>query len=163
MTKPTKWVCAQQRQISLGICPVWSESSLSAWWKLGTLAAHWAHTEDSDQTGWMVKCHHAFPQRSKYLQLHFLQSFSYIPMTSIPIPNYVAFLLKTLNVPYRNKHLQFYHCWLSRVLDIQNHTFFHRFWMEKSVDLLVSDFFLYCDLSGGLFPWMGKGFRFPPV
>ena len=24
MTKPTKWVCAQRRQISLGICPVWS-------------------------------------------------------------------------------------------------------------------------------------------
>ena len=37
-------------QISLGICPVWSESSLSAWRKLGSLATHWAHSEDSDQT-----------------------------------------------------------------------------------------------------------------
>ena len=37
-------------QISLGICPVWSESSLSAWRKLGSLATHWAHREDSDQT-----------------------------------------------------------------------------------------------------------------
>ena len=27
-------------QISLGICPVWSESSLSTWRKLGTLATH---------------------------------------------------------------------------------------------------------------------------
>ena len=27
-TKPTKWLCAQQRQISLGFRPVWSESSL---------------------------------------------------------------------------------------------------------------------------------------
>ena len=27
-------------QISLGICPVWSESSLSAWRKLGSLATH---------------------------------------------------------------------------------------------------------------------------
>ena len=44
MTKPTKWVCAQRRQISLGIRPVWSESSLSAWRKLGSLATHWAHT-----------------------------------------------------------------------------------------------------------------------
>ena len=34
-------------QISLGIRPVWSESSLSAWRKLGSLATHWAHSEDS--------------------------------------------------------------------------------------------------------------------
>ena len=40
-------------QISLGICPVWSESLLSAWRKLGSLATHWAHSEDSDQTVWM--------------------------------------------------------------------------------------------------------------
>ena len=33
-------------QISLGICSVWSESSLSAWRKLGSLATHWAHSED---------------------------------------------------------------------------------------------------------------------
>ena len=38
-------------QISLGIRPVWSEFSLSAWRKLGSLATHWAHGEDSDQTG----------------------------------------------------------------------------------------------------------------
>ena len=38
-------------QISLGIRPVWSESSLSAWRNLGSLATHWAHSEDSDQTG----------------------------------------------------------------------------------------------------------------
>ena len=33
-------------KISLGICPVWSESSLSAWRKLGSLATHWVHNED---------------------------------------------------------------------------------------------------------------------
>ena len=38
-------------RISLGIRPVWSESSLSAWRKLGSLATHWAHIEDPDQTG----------------------------------------------------------------------------------------------------------------
>ena len=38
-------------QISLGIRTVWSESSLSAWRKLGSLATHWAHSEYSDQTG----------------------------------------------------------------------------------------------------------------
>ena len=33
-------------QISLSICPVWSESSLSAWRNLGSLATHWADSED---------------------------------------------------------------------------------------------------------------------
>ena len=42
-------------QISLGIRPVWSESLLSAWRKLGSLATHWAHSEDSDQNGWMPR------------------------------------------------------------------------------------------------------------
>ena len=32
-------------QISLGVCPVWWESSLSAWRKLGSLATHWLHSE----------------------------------------------------------------------------------------------------------------------
>ena len=35
--------------------PVRSESSLSAWRKLGSLATNWAHCEDSDQTGWMPR------------------------------------------------------------------------------------------------------------
>ena len=38
-------------QIGLGIRPVWSESLLSAWRNLGSLATHWAHSEDFDQTG----------------------------------------------------------------------------------------------------------------
>ena len=33
-------------QISLDICPVWQESSLSAWRKLRSLATHWAHCKD---------------------------------------------------------------------------------------------------------------------
>ena len=40
-------LCTQQRQISLGIHPFWSESSLSAWRNLGALATHWAHSKDS--------------------------------------------------------------------------------------------------------------------
>ena len=40
-------------QISLCIRPVWSESSLSSRRNLGSLATHWAHSEDSDQTGRM--------------------------------------------------------------------------------------------------------------
>ena len=53
-------------QISLGIRPIWSESSLSAWRNLGPLATHWAHSEDSDQTGqrprliWVFAGAHSF-------------------------------------------------------------------------------------------------------
>ena len=46
VTKPTVSVRPAKTQISLGIRPVWSESSLSAWRKLGLLATHWAHSED---------------------------------------------------------------------------------------------------------------------
>ena len=47
MTKPIKWhVRPAKYQISLGIRPVWSESSLSTSRKLGSLATHWAHSED---------------------------------------------------------------------------------------------------------------------
>ena len=51
-------------QISLGIRPVWSESSLSAWRKLGSLATHWAHSEDSDQTGRMPRLIWVFAGRT---------------------------------------------------------------------------------------------------
>ena len=47
MTKPTKWMCAQRRLRSAWASgPVWSESAMSAWRKLGSLATHWAHSED---------------------------------------------------------------------------------------------------------------------
>ena len=51
-------------QISLGICPVWSESSLSAWRKLESLATHWGHSEDSDQTGRMPRLIWVFAGRT---------------------------------------------------------------------------------------------------
>ena len=47
MTKPIKWhVRPGKTQITLGIHPVWSESSLSAWRNIGFLASNWAHSED---------------------------------------------------------------------------------------------------------------------
>ena len=53
MTKPTKWpVRPVKTQIRLGICPVWSEPSLSAWGNLGTLATQWVDSM-TDQTGRM--------------------------------------------------------------------------------------------------------------
>ena len=52
MTKPTKWhVRPAKTQISLGIRPVSSESSLFTWRKLGSMATHWGDSEDTDQTG----------------------------------------------------------------------------------------------------------------
>ena len=46
MTKPTKWhVRPANTWISLGICPVWSESSLTAWRNFGSLATHCAHSK----------------------------------------------------------------------------------------------------------------------
>ena len=63
-TKPTKWhVRPTKTRISLGIRPVWSESSLSAWRKLGCWATHWVHSEDSDQTGWMPRLISVFAGR----------------------------------------------------------------------------------------------------
>ena len=53
MTKLTQWVCAQR-------CPGWSES----WRNLGSLATHWAHTEDSDQTGRMPRLIWVFAGRT---------------------------------------------------------------------------------------------------
>ena len=54
-------------QISLGIRPVWSQSSLSTWRKLRSLATHWAHSEDSDQAGWMPRLIWVFAGRTLIL------------------------------------------------------------------------------------------------
>ena len=67
MTKPVKRpVRPAKTQISLGIRPVWSESSLSAWRKFGSLATHWAHSEDSDQTGRMPRLIWVFAGRRNH-------------------------------------------------------------------------------------------------
>ena len=65
MTKPTKWhVHPVETQISLGIRPVWSESSLSAWRNIGSSATHWAPCQDSDQTGQMPRLFWVFAERN---------------------------------------------------------------------------------------------------
>ena len=55
MTKPTKWVCAQRRLRSTWASAQSDQSSLSAWRNLGFLPTHWAHSEESDQTGPMTR------------------------------------------------------------------------------------------------------------
>ena len=64
MTEPTKWLLPAKTQICLGICPVWSESSLSTWRKLRSLATLVAHSRDADQTGWMPRLIWVFAGRS---------------------------------------------------------------------------------------------------
>ena len=54
-------------QISLGIRPVWSESSLAVWRNLRSLATHWAHSEDYDQTGRMPRLIWVFAGRTLIL------------------------------------------------------------------------------------------------
>ena len=68
MTKPTKWLVRPVKtQISLGIRPVWFESSLSAWRNLGSSATQWAHSEYSDQTGRMSRLIWVFAGRTVIL------------------------------------------------------------------------------------------------
>ena len=54
-------------QISLGIRPVWLESSLSARGSIGSLTTHWADSEDSDQTGRMPRLIWVFAGRTVIL------------------------------------------------------------------------------------------------
>ena len=54
-------------KVSLGIRLVWSESSLSTWTKLVSLTTHSAHSEDSDQTGWMPRLIWVFAGRTVIL------------------------------------------------------------------------------------------------
>ena len=56
MTKPTYWhVRPAKTRISLGIRPVWSESSLCAQWVVKDPSFLHADSEDSDQTGRMPR------------------------------------------------------------------------------------------------------------
>ena len=76
-------VCPAKTQISLCTHPVWSESSLSAWRNLGSLATQWAHSEDwSDWLIWVFAgctvvfcwfCHVAAQMVKSYLSCVHLQ------------------------------------------------------------------------------------------
>ena len=66
MTKPTKWsVHPAKTQISLGICPVWSESSMCTQSvAIKDLSFLHADSEDSDQTGRMPRLIWVFAGRT---------------------------------------------------------------------------------------------------
>ena len=65
MTKQQSGMCAQRRLRSAWA--VWSDYSLFAWRKLGSLATHWAHREDSDQTGLLPRLICVFTGRTLIL------------------------------------------------------------------------------------------------
>ena len=65
MTKPTKWhVHPAKTQISLGIRPVWSKSSLSTQWIAKDLSFIHADSKDPDQTGRMPRLTRVFSGRT---------------------------------------------------------------------------------------------------
>ena len=67
MTKPTKWhVRPAKTQISLGIRPVWSESSLCAKWVAKYPVLLHADSEDSYQTGRMPRLIWVFTGRTSH-------------------------------------------------------------------------------------------------
>ena len=53
--KTNKMTCVPSKDRSAWASTQSDHSSLSAWRNLGSLATHWAHSEDSDQTGWMPR------------------------------------------------------------------------------------------------------------
>ena len=55
MTNQQNGMCTQRRLRSAWASAQSDQSSLSAWRKLWSLATHWAHSEDSDQTGRMSR------------------------------------------------------------------------------------------------------------
>ena len=57
-------MCPAKTQISLGICPVWSESSLCTQWVAKDPSFLHADSEDSDQAGWMPRLIWVFAGRT---------------------------------------------------------------------------------------------------
>ena len=76
-------------QISLGIHPVWSESSPSAWRNLGSLATHWVHSEDSGRTGQMPRLIWDFAGRTLF------GWFCHVVVQFLPL----AYLIKKFHSP----------------------------------------------------------------
>ena len=67
MTKLTKWVCTQRRLRSAWTSAQFDQSSLSSRRNFGSLATHWVHSKDSDQTGRMSRVNRVFAERTLIL------------------------------------------------------------------------------------------------
>ena len=120
LTKPTKWhVRPAKTQISLGICPVWSQSLLSAWRKLGSLATHWANSKDSDQTGLMPRLIWVFAGRTCHFVGFVTRWFNY---------NYQSRLQVRLLRLYTNSEVKETKVWSRWYMDYRNEFYFCGFY-----------------------------------
>ena len=70
------------------------KSSLSAWRKLGSWDIHWAHSKDSDQTGWMSRLIWVFPESQSFCwfcheanSITSTHATSIIPSTHLAVPS----------------------------------------------------------------------------
>ena len=84
MTKSTKWrMHPAKTQFSLGICPVWSESSLCAQWIAYDPKLLHVDSEDSDQIGQMPRLIWVFAGRTGHFVGFVMNSLKYHSTISI--------------------------------------------------------------------------------
>ena len=85
ISEDSAWASAQSDQ-----------SSLSAWKKLGSLATHWAHSEDPDQTGRMPRLIRVFADQTGRTN------------------HFVGFVMRWLKffIKISQSHLSLHYCWL---------------------------------------------------
>ena len=111
MTKLTKWLRPSKTQISLGICPVWSESLLCTQWVAKDPNFLHADSEDSDQTGRMPRLIWVFAGRTCHFvgfvmrRLIFFVSFyseGWLEHTEL---FYGSYFNRTVSVPLMGEHV----------------------------------------------------------
>ena len=118
-------VCPAKIQISLSIRPVWSESSLSAWRNLGSLATHYAHSEDSDQTGRMPRLIWVFAGRSHFVGF---------VMSRLTLCN--NFIIMQISIIKPCSLIKFRKAWTTRILKVVNDAFcFLKWWQATTIKL----------------------------
>ena len=104
MTKPIKWhVCPAKTQISLGIRPVWSESLLSAWRKLGSLATQWGYSKDSDQTGQMTRLIWVFARRTCHFVGFVMRQLKYMFTSQCFCDFHQCWIISSYTIPCKIK------------------------------------------------------------
>ena len=137
-------VCPAKTQISLGIRPVWSESLLSAWRKLGSLATHWVHSKDSDQSGWMPRLSWIFTERTCHFvgfvmrRLISFQQALYIIKLHVYVDNDLSCLIRKptnwLCIKWRQINLGIRTVWSESLLCTQSWQ-----WVAKDPSFLHAD------------------------
>ena len=120
MTKPTKWsVHPVKTQISLGICPAQSESSLCTQWVAKDPSFLHVDSEDSDQTGQMFRLIRVFAQRTRHFIGFVIRQLKWVNFLHLAFSMLVMFFI-VFNYPF---FFTFYG--LSRL--------FHSFWAKSNV------------------------------